>query len=71
MELETQTTFFGAVTATSGPEYLCSAAGWKDIQQTDQDLRRCNALLAAGTKVPTKEKNARALRSYLKVCSIN
>jgi hypothetical protein len=71
IELETQTTFFGAVTTASGPEYLCSTAGWKDIQKTDKDLRRCNALLEAGTKLSPKRKKEKTLRSYMKVCSIN
>ena len=71
IDTETQTTFLGSVSASTDPAHLCSPAGWRDIQQTDEDLRRCHALLSAGISLPNRTKKARALKTYLRVCSIN
>ena len=58
-EVETRTTFLGAVSHAQGPAHLASTAGWLDIQQSYSDMRRAHALLTAGgAKIPPKTKGA-------------
>jgi hypothetical protein len=66
-----KTTFCGAVFPEKSSTSMMSNAGWRDIQATNGNLRRAHAILTSGSKLPTKAKQARELKTYLRLCSVN
>ena len=51
--------------------HIASAAGWRDIQRADGDLRQACSILTSGTKLSTKKKHAGDVKKYLRLCKVN
>ena len=61
-------TVMGAVTAEP---HIASAAGWREMQRTDGDLRQACSILTSGTKLSAKKKHAGDVKKYLRLCKVN
>ena len=65
--LETQkpdTTVMGMAIAEP---HIASAAGWRDMQRADGDLRQACSILTSGTKLSAKKKHAGDVKKYLRL----
>lgn len=66
-----RTTVWGTVFPMTSSTSMMSTAGWRDLKATDSDLRRAHAILTSNSKLPTKARNPRDLKAYLRLCSIS
>ena len=65
------TTSVGALLPNQPNLQLLSPEGWKDIQQSCQDLRRVHSLLSTGAKLSKKEKSFQLKTLYQKSFHLN
>ena len=61
-------TVMGAVIAEP---HIASAAGWREMQRTDGDLRQACSILTTGTKLSAKKKHTGDVKKYLRLCKVN
>ena len=62
------TTIMGAVLAEP---HIASAAGWREMQRADGDLRQACSIITSGTKLSAKKKHAGDVKKYLRLCKVN